>query len=127
MSGDNVVLQDFPVGACRLGVVAVGAAGLSRRRQLIAVRVHQHTRNFVQQRIRSGLVNLGQLVAGGLAQRGAKPCVRLAGAFMDAVNDDLPAVGKHFDLLLRVAVQRDELALGMLEWRGRLEKDRAAR
>src|SRR6516162_4831702 len=46
---------------------------------------------------------------------------------MNAVNDELPAAGKHFHLLLRVAVRRDELPLGMPEWPGRLEKDRAAR
>ena len=68
MSRENVALEHLPVGARRLDVVAVAAAGLARGRQAIIMLVHQQYRDVVEQRIRTGFVNLGQIIARGFAQ-----------------------------------------------------------
>ena len=98
--------------ACRAGVAEIAAQQLD---------------DIVDQLLRLGLADIGQIIARDVGRIAERPGIRLAGVRMNAGDDDLLAVAQEFDFLAGAAVGGDQVGGDLGEWISGAKRNRALR
>ena len=123
IAGKNIVDQLLPVVGRIPGLRAIALARWARRRAGVAEIAAQQLDDIVDQLLRLRLADIGQIIARDVGRIAERPAIGLAGARMNAGDDDLLAVAQEFDFLAGAAVGGDQVGGDLGEWIRRCETE----